>query len=234
MEFIKMSKTELLEKCAFHKIKKCKSKSKKQLIDILTHVSSTQQNSITELNSISGENSVMEQNMSSEQNTIDIKNKNGLEYLKSVSNESIDLILTDPPYIISKDSGMNKHYNNIKFNEENQISQVKTENEWEIYKKTNKISDDKNKENFMKFGSIYGKKYSVKTDYGSWDSDFTLEHLDTFIKEYYEKLKKGGTLIMFFDLWKITDLKNLLEKYDFKQIRYIEWIKTNHNQEIVK
>ena len=227
MEFIKMSKTELLKKCDFYKIKKCKSKSKKQLIDILTHVSSTQQNSVTELNSISGENSVMEQNTSSEQNTFDIKNKNGLEYLKSVSNNSIDLILTDPPYIISKDSGMNKHYNNIKFNEENQISQVKTENEWEIYKKTNQILDDKNKENFMKFGSIYGKKYSVKTDYGSWDSDFTLEHLDTFIKEYYEKLKKGGTLIMFFDLWKITDLKNLLEKYDFKQIRYIEWIKTN-------
>ena len=156
-----------------------------------------------------------------------IENEEGLRYLKGIESNSIDLILTDPPYIISKDSGMNKHYNNIKFNEENQISQVKTENEWEIYKKTNQILDDKNKENFMKFGSIYGKKYSVKTDYGSWDSDFTLEHLDTFIKEYYEKLKKGGTLIMFFDLWKITDLKNLLEKYDFKQIRYIEWIKTN-------
>jgi DNA modification methylase len=43
----------------------------------------------------------------------------------------------------------------------------------------------------------------------------------------YKKLKKGGTLILFFDLWKITDLKNILEKYKFKQIRFIEWIKTN-------
>ena len=32
---------------------------------------------------------------------------------------------------------------------------------------------------------------------------------------------------MFFDLWKLTILKDLLEKYKFKQIRMIEWIKTN-------
>ena len=75
--------------------------------------------------------------------------------------------------------------------------------------------------------SVDGKKYCVKTDYGNWDSDFTMEILEQFISEYYKKLKKGGTLIMFFDLWKITDLKYLLEKYKFKQIRFIEWIKTN-------
>ena len=32
---------------------------------------------------------------------------------------------------------------------------------------------------------------------------------------------------MFFDLWKISHLKEILEKYKFKQIRFIEWIKTN-------
>lgn len=32
---------------------------------------------------------------------------------------------------------------------------------------------------------------------------------------------------MFFDIWKITILKELFEKYNFKQIRFIEWIKTN-------
>ena len=67
----------------------------------------------------------------------------------------------------------------------------------------------------MKYGSIYGKKYCVKTDYGAWDSDFTMETLDTFICEYYKKLKKGGTLIMFFDLWKITNLKEIMEKHKF-------------------
>ena len=158
---------------------------------------------------------------------IDIQNMDGLKYLQTIQPNSIDLILTDPPYIISKDSGMNEHYNNVKFNEENDIEYVKSEEEWETYKTENAIDSDINKEKYMKYGSIYGKKYCVKTDYGSWDSDFTMESLDTFIGEYYKKLKKGGTLIMFFDLWKITNLKDIMEKHKFRQIRFIEWIKTN-------
>lgn len=161
------------------------------------------------------------------QNTIDIKNIDGMEYLKTIDNNSIDLILTDPPYIISKNSGMNEHYNNVKFNEKNDITQVKTEEEWNTYKIQNEIKDDINKEKYLKYGTIYGKKYCVKTDYGEWDSEFTMDILEKFISEYFNKLKKGGTLIMFFDLWKITILKDLLEKYKFKQIRFIEWIKTN-------
>jgi DNA modification methylase len=151
----------------------------------------------------------------------------GLQYLATIPNNSVDLILTDPPYIISKETGMNAHYNNVKQNEENNIEFVKTEEEWESYKVENEIEDDENKEKYMKYGTIYGKKYCVKTDYGDWDSDFTMELLDQFIGEYYKKLKKGGTLIIFFDLWKITPLKDLMEKHKFKQIRFIEWIKTN-------
>ena len=45
---------------------------------------------------------------------IEIKNVDGLEYLSTIPDNSIDLILTDPPYIISKDSGMNTHYNKVK------------------------------------------------------------------------------------------------------------------------
>jgi len=159
--------------------------------------------------------------------TIDIQNINGLDYLNTITNNSVDLILTDPPYIISKNSGMNEHYNTVKFNEDNDIVEVKTQEEWEEYKKATGLEDDSKKEKYMKYGSIYGKKYCVKTDYGNWDSEFTMEMLDQFICEYYKKLRKGGTLIMFFDLWKITELKDLLEKHKFKQIRFIEWIKTN-------
>lgn len=158
---------------------------------------------------------------------IDIQNMDGLKYLETVENNSIDLILTDPPYIISKESGMDKHFNNVKFNKENNIEFVKTTEEWEIYKEENSILDDADKEKYMKYGSIYGKKYCVKTDYGDWDNEFTMEILEKFISEYYKKLKKGGTLIIFFDLWKITILKDLLEKYKFKQIRFVEWIKSN-------
>ncbi len=157
---------------------------------------------------------------------IDIQNMEGLEYLSSIENESVDLVLTDPPYIISKETGMNSHFNKVKQNKENNIEFVKTEEEWDDYK-THEMTDTSAKENYMKYGTIYGKKYCVKTDYGEWDSEFTMEILEQFVKEYYKKLKKGGTLIIFFDIWKISYLKDIMEKYKFKQIRFIEWIKTN-------
>ena len=157
----------------------------------------------------------------------DFQNTEGLNYLTSIKNNSIDLILTDPPYIISRASGMNTHYNKVKDNEKNNVDSVKTEQEWEEYKSANNIDDDTNKSNYLKYGTIYGKKYCVKTDYGDWDNDFTIETLEKFVKSYYDKLRNGSTLIIFFDLWKIETLKIILEKYKFKQIRLIEWIKTN-------
>ena len=159
--------------------------------------------------------------------TIDIQNIEGLEYLSHIENKSIDLILTDPPYIISKETGMNKHYNEVKENEENSIQYVKTEEEWEAYKAQHNILTNEKRLNFLKNGTIYGKKYCVKTDYGEWDKEFTLEMLEIFIEEYYKKLRNGGTLIMFFDIWKISYLKDIMERNKFKQIRFIEWIKTN-------
>ena len=162
-----------------------------------------------------------------QENMIEIKNMEGFHYLKSIPANSIDLILTDPPYIISRDSGMNTHYNKVKSNEAKNIQFVKTEEEWEQYKTEKNLVDDSKKEKFMKYGTIYGKKYCVKTDYGNWDKEFTIEKLNEFVKHYYKKLRKGGTLIIFFDIWKITLLKEIMEKCKFKQIRFIEWIKTN-------
>ena len=207
-----LSKSELFAKCEELGIQKYKYKNKKELIAEITGRSENPKNPDATTPTTS---------------QIDIQNMDGFEYLKTVKNNSIDLILTDPPYIISKESGMNEHYNTVKHNEDNDISQVKTEEEWEEYKTQNNIEDDSNKEKYMQYGTIYGKKYCVKTDYGQWDSEFTMDILEEFVREYYKKLKSGGTLILFFDLWKITDLKHLLEKYKFKQIRFIEWIKTN-------
>ena len=121
---------------------------------------------------------------------IEVFNMEGLEFLnKKVLDNSIDLILTDPPYIISKESGFEKLLN----------KKIKTKLE---------------------------KKYAFKSVF-EWDLDFNLEKLEKFIKQFYLKLKFGGTLIIFFDLWKITILKSILIKNNFKQIRFIEWIKTN-------
>jgi len=242
------TRKQLLDRCAELGIKNYKSKNKGQLIEAIIQQTSQTVNQVkvkvktsvyTEkemkdidinINEIKEEPKEEKEKTSEETSyatDTDVQNMCGIEYLKTISNGSIDLILTDPPYIISKDSGMNEHYNKVKFNEENEISQVKSEEEWEEYKEQHDINDDTNKTNYMKYGTIYGKKYCVKTDYGDWDNDFTMETLEIFIAEYYKKLKKGGTLIIFFDLWKISDLKRLLEKYKFKQIRFIEWIKTN-------
>jgi site-specific DNA-methyltransferase (adenine-specific) len=252
MELNKLSKPELIIKCTELGINKCKSKNKNQLIELINKMSNVtinvKETITTAVTNINGNTSINDgntsinndnhnndndndndnDNNSYDSNTsIDIKNIDGLSYLKTIENNSVDLILTDPPYIISKETGMDIHYNTVKYNEENDITQVKTNEEWETYKLTHHISDDKNKENYIKYGTIYGKKYCVKTDYGDWDSEFTIDILDEFICQYYKKLRKGGTLIIFFDLWKITNLKNILEKYNFKQIRFIEWIKTN-------
>jgi site-specific DNA-methyltransferase (adenine-specific) len=228
MELNNLSKVELITKCSELGIDKCKSKTKQELIKLIQEKS----NIANKINFIiEGEEEEEENNNTNTNTNLDIKNIDGLEYLKTIEKNSVNLILTDPPYIISKNSGMNEHYNNVKNNEENGITQIKTENDWEQYILDNDL-DESNitnnaKDNYLKYGTIYGKKYCVKTDYGDWDNNFTMELLDEFISEYYRVLKKGGSIIIFFDLWKITELKFILEKYKFKQIRFIEWIKTN-------
>ena len=170
--------------------------------------------------------------------TINVAKTDGIEYLKSVEENSIDLVLTDPPYITSSETGMGNLHKQIKENKANGVEFIKTEEEWnkvkDKYIDKKNITEDVMKNNYMKYGSIYGAKYSVQTEYGEWDTSFTMEKLDEFIGEYYKKLKKGGTLILFFDIWKITPLKDIMEKHKFKQIRFIEWIKTTLNPSIHK
>ena len=178
-------------------------------------------------------------------NDIQIVCSEGLEFLKTIKDGSVDLILTDPPYIISKETGMNKHYNEVKKNEKNNVEFVKTEEDWVEYKKTldrpqEELDADKgkgwSKDNYLRYGTILGKKYCNKTHFGDWDHSFTMDSLFPFIKMYYDKLRTGGTLIMWFDIWKLESLKGLMEQVKktskgnnigFKQIRFIEWIKTN-------
>ena len=41
-------------------------------------------------------------------NDIKLEHLEGLEFLSKIPDNSVDLILTDPPYVISKDTGMDK------------------------------------------------------------------------------------------------------------------------------
>ncbi len=109
-----------------------------------------------------------------------------ISLLATLKNETVDLVLTDPPYIISKPSGFKSVKNGV-------------------------------------------ERFAVSTEHGEWDKEenFSLEDLGDSIKEYYRVLKKHGTMITFCDLWKISDVKRIMEEAGFKQIRFIEWIKTN-------
>jgi len=155
--------------------------------------------------------------------------------LSGLPDESVDLVLTDPPYITSRDSGMDKWVDHVA-EQDASDALLKTAEEWEALSESmdwDKFFGDKKKnldplkKNYLKYGSIYGKKYAVRTNYGKWDSEFTMEDLQLFINHFYRVLKPGGTCIVFFDLWKITPLKDQLESAKFKQIRFIEWLKTN-------
>lgn len=111
------------------------------------------------------------------EDVVEIKNMDGLTYLSGIADKSVHLVLTDPPYIISKPSGMNSHYENVRRNESNGIVNVKTTEEWNAYKKANRIDDDTNMDNYLKYGTIYGKKYCVKTDYGTYGCSYvSYEH----------------------------------------------------------
>jgi site-specific DNA-methyltransferase (adenine-specific) len=119
--------------------------------------------------------------------------KTDLELLSTIESNSVDLVLTDPPYIISKKSGMQSYKDSLE--------------------KGGKVNEK------------YGKKFAVTSDFGQWDKDYTIEDLRLSINEFYRILRKGGSCIIFFDLWKLETLKNLLSK--FSKHRFVEWIKTN-------
>jgi len=182
--------------------------------------------------------------------TIELKHQEGLEFLSDIPDNSVDLVLTDPPYITSRDSGMDKWVDHVAKQDASDAANIMSEEDWNKYKTQDqwnewfdksKVADGKReralkkmKADFLKYGSIYGKKYAVKTNYGDWDSQFTMEQLELFINHFYRVLRPGGTCIVFFDLWKITTLKDLLECKNekgkptmFKQIRLVEWIKKN-------
>ena len=116
---------------------------------------------------------------------IRLVNQNCFDFLKTVSDKSVDLVLIDPPYEVSRDT------------------------------------------NFQS-GEAKGNdtdRFRVSMNFGDWDNNFT--GLDLVIKECHRLLKDGGTLICFYELWKLTTLKEYFELANFKQLRFIEWVKTN-------
>ncbi len=69
------------------------------------------------------------------------------------------------------------------------------------------------------------KRFAVSMDFGDWDWGF--EGLDKVIAEAFRSLRNGGSVIVFYDLWKLSYLAKWLEAAGFVQLRFIEWVKTN-------
>lgn len=111
------------------------------------------------------------------------------EHTKQIPKNSIDLILTDPPYQISRKSGF------------------ESGGAW------NNALDKKN------------QKTPPKTDFGEWDKQEL--DLEALFKEFYRILKPKGTVIMFYDIWKMQSVKAASEEAKFKQLRLCRWEKSN-------
>ena len=110
------------------------------------------------------------------------------ELIKNIESKSVNLILVDPPYLISRPSGFSNY------------------------------SDDASKELITKYGK-------VSIDFGEWDKGEL--DWDFLFKEYNRVLRDGGTLIIFYDVWKSTEIKAMADKYKFKQPRVCQWQKSN-------
>ena len=61
---------------------------------------------------------------------------------------------------------------------------------------------------------------------GEWDLGDD-EIIYDCIKEFKRILKRGGSLIIWYDIWKISYLKEEMENNLFKQIRLCTWLKKN-------
>ena len=65
---------------------------------------------------------------------ISLVNQEGVEFLSDIPDNSVDLILTDPPYITSRESGMNKWVDHVAKQDAVGSTDIMTETEWLNYK----------------------------------------------------------------------------------------------------
>ncbi len=69
------------------------------------------------------------------------------------------------------------------------------------------------------------KRFAVSMEFGEWDQKEI--DLEALCNGLYRVLRKGGTAIVWYDLWKITLLRNAMHNAGFKMIRQVIWQKTN-------
>ena len=95
----------------------------------------------------------------------------------------VDLILTDPPYSISRDTG------------------------------------------FSHIGKMGVDRFAVSMDFGKLDRCGV--DLSVLANGMYRSLRRGGTAIVFYDIWKISYLRDCMVSAGFRMVRLIIWEKAN-------
>ena len=104
------------------------------------------------------------------------------DFLRALDKDSVDLLLTDPPYAISRKTGFANVKNGV-------------------------------------------HRFAVSMDFGEWDHEQI--DLPQFAAETYRVLRKGGTAIVWYDVWKTTHLYDALADAGFRMLRLVVWNKTN-------
>ena len=104
------------------------------------------------------------------------------DFLRSLDRNSVDLVLTDPPYAVSRKTGFSSVKNGV-------------------------------------------QRFAVSMDFGEWDHQQI--DLAAFADETYRVMRRGGTVIVWYDLWKISHVYGALANAGFKMLRLIVWNKTN-------
>lgn len=105
------------------------------------------------------------------------------KFMQQLEPGTVDLVLTDPPYTISRKTG------------------------------------------FSNVGANGVQRFAVSMDFGKWDH--AQIDLGKLAEGMHRILRKGGTAIVFYDVWKISHLATALTDAGFKMLRIIEWLKTN-------
>lgn len=69
------------------------------------------------------------------------------------------------------------------------------------------------------------ERFAVSMDFGEWDhAEIDLAALSAGL---FRALRKGGTAIVWYDLWKLSEVRCALEAAGFGMFRQIIWQKTN-------
>ena len=106
-----------------------------------------------------------------------------VDFLSGMATGGADLILTDPPYAISRDTG------------------------------------------FASGGEKSVERFAVSMDFGKWDRRPI--DLTALSRNMHRVLRKGGTAIVWYDLWKLSYVSAAMAAAGFKMLRLIVWQKTN-------